>query len=264
MDVNEPFSIALMWFTGWHLVTMWQHPSPLSLAKPRQYLESYNRKAYVRPPTAWATAKKTGKCWKISATQFCLKMFEDVWRLCLILVIFVSNNERLGDVWTHPLIPTLDWPNAKIAAFASSWDTSCRPRGSPVCPKWGNCAEIPQMATWIGRMIIHYGILMNCAVQMGTVFSVTPIYMQYNSNDQNLGAAMLVLCVRAAMFGCLRSHVGCCSSRHGSFHSRDTFQSWMVDGKSQSKMGDSGAISIYNWGILGIQYSIIFYIIYNH
>ena len=190
------------------------------------------------------------KNWQMLKDQCNPVLFEDVWRLCLILVIFVSNNERLGDVWTHPLIPTLDWPNAKIAAFASSWDTSCRP--------------IPQMATWIGRMIIHYGILMNSAVQMGTVFSVTPIYMQYNSNDQNLGAAMLVLCVRAAMFGCLRSHVGCCSSSHGSFHSRDTFQSWMVDGKSQSKMGDSGAISIYNWGILGIQYSIIFYIIYKH
>ena len=37
---------------------MFQHSSTLGPAKPRQYLESYNRKAYVRPPTAWATAKK--------------------------------------------------------------------------------------------------------------------------------------------------------------------------------------------------------------
>ena len=85
MDVREPFSIALMWFTGWHLVTMWQHPSPLSLAKPRQYLESYNRKAYVRPPTAWATAKKLANAERSVQPSFvwrCLKIMSHSCHFC--------------------------------------------------------------------------------------------------------------------------------------------------------------------------------------
>ena len=107
MDVREPFSIALMWFTGWHLVTMWQHPSPLSLAKPRQYLESYNRKAYVRPPTAWATAKKLANAERSVQPSFvwrCLKMFEDYVSFLSFLFPTMSGWET-----SEPILWSLLW-----------------------------------------------------------------------------------------------------------------------------------------------------------
>lgn len=167
MDVNEPFSIALSFgLPDQNLVIMWQHSLPLSLAKPRQYLESYNRKAYVRPPTAWATAEKTGKCWKISASQCnvwrCLKISFQQWdimfnifhnarsaiQLCLILVIFVSNSgwETSEPILWSLHIPTLDWPNAKIAAGLPVPETHRADRGVlRSVQNGGNCTEITHL-----------------------------------------------------------------------------------------------------------------------
>ena len=173
MDVNEPFSIALMWFTGWHLVIMWQHSSPLSLAKPRQYLESYNRKTYVRPPTAWATAKKTGKCWKISATQFCLKMFEDYVSFLSFLFPTMSGWET-----SEPILWSLLWTDQmRRLLHLPVPETHRADRGVLRSVQNGEIAQKYAIYGNLNRKNDHghYGIFMMFFRQMGTVFSVTPM-----------------------------------------------------------------------------------------
>ena len=149
-----------------HLIVIQSFKVTFPRHVPRQYLESYNRKAYVRPPTAWKTAKHWQMdqyreavllifevfFWGVSiqstpiAGWFTMENPIWIWMmnrgyLCWNPFMshschLVSKNDRWGDIWTHPLIPTLDSPNAKSGAFAGSWDT-CRPGGSLVCPKMG-------------------------------------------------------------------------------------------------------------------------------